>query len=44
MYFRKNLILQRIFFAILERFLNQNISGASVKSEVPIEHELFQKF
>ena len=31
MYFRKNFILQRIFFAILDGFLNQNISGASAK-------------
>ena len=42
MYFRKSLILQPIFFEILE-FLNQNISGASVKSG-SIEHKMFQKF
>ena len=44
MYFRKSLILQRIFSTILGWFLNQNISRSSVKSGESIAHKISLKF
>ena len=41
MYFRKSLILQGILSTIL-RFLNQNISGASVKSGGQLNKKYFK--
>ena len=41
--FTKKLKFTAYFFAILESFLNQSISGASVKPVLSIEHKMFQK-